>query len=101
MRTATPCCARLARNCGGRCAGGDIACRLGGDEFALLLPGTPGERVPALVERLAERLAGVADGGVGFSAGTAHCPTDGDETEQLLAVADERLYRAKIAVGAT
>jgi diguanylate cyclase (GGDEF)-like protein len=79
--------------------GGDIACRLGGDEFALLLPGTASEQVPALIERLAERMADAASGGVGFSAGTAQCPTDGDDPEALLGVADERLYRAKIAVG--
>ena len=75
---------------------GDNAARIGGDEFALILPSTDPDDVPPLLERI-----GAADVGdrncPPFSYGIAHCPTEAESTEDLVALADQRLYEAKAA----
>ena len=78
----------------------DTCARLGGDEFAILLPysGSEGSaRVVAAIER-AFRAPFTIDGknvSLHPSVGCAIAPTDGDDSEILLRVADERMYRDK------
>lgn len=61
--------------------------RLGGDEFGVLLPGTDLEAAGAWVCGLLEALQGCT-----FSAGVA---TAGESVDELVAAADQALYRAK------
>jgi diguanylate cyclase (GGDEF)-like protein len=76
---------------------GDVASRIGGDEFALLLPNGRPEMMEPLLSRLAEAVqAAVPGAGVRFSAGMACYPADADTLDGLLALADERLYAAKL-----
>jgi diguanylate cyclase (GGDEF)-like protein len=73
---------------------GDNAGRIGGDEFAMILPNTEPDLVPALIDRIRN-----ADGFdrecPGFSYGYAQCPQEASEFEELVRLADERLYEAK------
>jgi len=80
----------------------DSAFRIGGDEFALLLPQTDAAQALALSRRIetvfAETLAPLQ---LAFSVtmdhGVATFPQDGDQSDQLIHIADERLYRFKHA----
>jgi diguanylate cyclase (GGDEF)-like protein len=69
----------------------DAAGRVGGDEFAALLLDAKRRSVRAFVERLQERTAGR----VAFSAGAAYLPEECTSAEDLLALADSRLYAVK------
>jgi diguanylate cyclase (GGDEF)-like protein len=69
----------------------DALARLGGDEFAVLLPEVAPDEVPAIAERMQERLASLAP----VSAGVARLPDDGETQEELHHAADGDLYRAK------
>lgn len=80
----------------------DSAFRIGGDEFALLLPQTDATQALALSNRVesvfAEALRPLAvTFGVNMDHGIATFPHDGDHPDQLIRVADERLYRFKHA----
>jgi diguanylate cyclase (GGDEF)-like protein len=80
----------------------DSAFRIGGDEFALLLPQTDAEQALALSRRVetvfAEMLRPLQLAvGVSMDHGVATFPQDGEQAEQLIRVADERLYRLKHA----
>jgi len=80
----------------------DSAFRIGGDEFALLLPQTDDAQALALSRRIetvfAETLVPLQ---LAFSVtmdhGIATFPQDGDQSDQLIRVADERLYSLKHA----
>ena len=80
----------------------DSAFRIGGDEFALLLPQTDAAQALALSRRIGtvfseaiERFQmGVS---VSMDHGVATFPQDGDQADQLIHVADERLYSLKHA----
>jgi diguanylate cyclase (GGDEF)-like protein len=80
----------------------DSAFRIGGDEFALLLPQTDAEQGLALSRRVetvfAEMLRPLQlTVSVSMDHGVATFPQDGEQVEQLIRVADERLYRLKHA----
>ena len=76
----------------------DLAARLGGEEFALLLPSTDREGAARAAERiradLSESLVPVV-GTVTVSLGVATLPDDAGTDDDLVRVADERLYAAK------
>ncbi|MGC1614520.1 MAG: diguanylate cyclase [Candidatus Acidiferrum sp.] len=80
----------------------DSAFRIGGDEFALLLPQTDAAQALALSRRIGtvfgESIAHFQMGvSVSMDHGVATFPQDGDQADQLIHVADERLYRLKHA----
>jgi diguanylate cyclase (GGDEF)-like protein len=80
----------------------DSAFRIGGDEFALLLPQTDAEQALALSRRVetvfAEMIQPLQLGvGVSMDHGVATFPQDGEQADQLIRIADERLYRLKHA----
>ena len=80
----------------------DSAFRIGGDEFALLLPQTDAAQALALGRRIeavfAETLRPLQlTFAVTMDHGVATFPQDGDQSDQLIRVADERLYRFKHA----
>jgi diguanylate cyclase (GGDEF)-like protein len=80
----------------------DVVARLGGDEFVIVLPGV-GEVTEA--RRIADLVAAaialpLAYGGtelrIGASFGISVYPADGDNTDALLKIADENMYREKL-----
>jgi diguanylate cyclase (GGDEF)-like protein len=78
----------------------DSAFRIGGDEFALLLPQTDAAQALALSRRIetvfAETLRPLQLAfTVTMDHGVATFPQDGEQSDQLIRVADERLYRLK------
>jgi diguanylate cyclase (GGDEF)-like protein len=80
----------------------DSAFRIGGDEFALLLPQTDAEQALALSRRVETVFAEMLQPlqlsvGVSMDHGVATFPQDGEQSDQLIRVADERLYRLKHA----
>jgi len=80
----------------------DSAFRIGGDEFALLLPQTDAAQALALSRRIetvfAETLRPLQLAfPVAMDHGVANFPQDGDQSDQLVRIADERLYRLKHA----
>ena len=82
------------------CRDSDYTARMGGDEFVIIAPNMPpasvGERA-MLLSAMAQK-AGRAVCGKDFlslSVGAAFYPQDGQESEQLLAEADRKMYAAK------
>jgi diguanylate cyclase (GGDEF)-like protein len=80
----------------------DSAFRIGGDEFALLLPQTDAPQAMALSRRVEAVFAEAVEAlhvtvGVNMDHGVANFPQDGEHSDQLIRVADERLYRVKNA----
>ena len=80
----------------------DSAFRIGGDEFALLLPQTDAEQALALSRRVETVFAEMLQPlqlsvKVSMDHGVATFPQDGEQADQLIRVADERLYRLKHA----
>src|ERR1700730_9827572 len=78
----------------------DSAFRIGGDEFALLLPQTDADQAQALSRRVEtvfiETLQALQlSVSVNMDHGVATFPQDGEQADQLIRVADERLYRLK------
>ena len=71
----------------------DSVGRLGGDEFGALLLETEPRRLAAFLDRLYDRLPDE----VSASAGAAFFPTESSTPDQLLALADQRLYAHKAA----
>jgi hypothetical protein len=72
-----------------RMRGADLLVVGTGSEIAMLLPQTAGDRVPAVLARLA-----AAEGAPRFSYGLACCPADGTNPRQLVGTAFERLEEA-------
>jgi diguanylate cyclase (GGDEF)-like protein len=80
----------------------DSAFRIGGDEFALLLPQTDSDQALALCRRVqivfTEMLQPLQLGvTVGMDHGVAIFPQDAEHADQLIRIADERLYHLKHA----
>src|SRR5712675_339412 len=80
----------------------DSAFRIGGDEFALLLPQTDSPQALALCRRVETVFAEMLQPlqlsvTVGMDHGVAIFPQDAEQADQLIRVADERLYRLKQA----
>jgi diguanylate cyclase (GGDEF)-like protein len=80
----------------------DSAFRIGGDEFAVLLPQTDADQALALSRRIetvfAETLLHLPISvTVSMDHGVATFPLDGEQADELIRVADERLYRLKHA----
>jgi diguanylate cyclase (GGDEF)-like protein len=71
----------------------DAVGRLGGDEFAVLLLEADKPRVDAFLPRLYDRLPQ----DLGVSAGVAFFPDEAATVEELVALADRRLYARKAA----
>jgi len=83
----------------------DSAFRIGGDEFALLLPQTDAAQALALSRRIETVFEEILRPlqlafSVTMDHGVATFPQDGDQSDQLIHVADERLYRLKYATHA-
>jgi len=80
----------------------DSACRIGGDEFALLLPQTDSAQALALSRRVETVFAEMLQPlqlavTVAMDHGIAIFPQDAEQADQLIRIADERLYRLKHA----
>jgi diguanylate cyclase (GGDEF)-like protein len=76
----------------------DVICRLGGDEFAVLLPEIDAEPATALLARLRTSLSETRTGApytIALSFGLAAYPDDGKTCDELLRLADEKMYRDK------
>jgi diguanylate cyclase (GGDEF)-like protein len=71
----------------------DTVARIGGDEFAAVLPDTDTDGAVRAARRIIKELH------VGASIGIAVFPHDGATAEELLAHADQAMYRAKEAGG--
>jgi diguanylate cyclase (GGDEF)-like protein len=80
----------------------DFAFRIGGDEFALILPQTDAAQALALSRRVETVFADTLkplqlNVTVGMDYGVTNFPQDADNTEDLVRIADERLYQRKHA----
>jgi diguanylate cyclase (GGDEF)-like protein len=80
----------------------DSAFRIGGDEFALLLPQTDSDQALALSRRVQTVFSEMLQPlqlavTVGMDHGIAIFPQDAENADQLIRIADERLYHLKHA----
>jgi diguanylate cyclase (GGDEF)-like protein len=81
----------------------DLAARYGGEEYAAVLAETPKFGALALAKQLrrlvAEHSFGIGDEAgpnrVTISIGIATFPEDADDADELILIADQRLYQAK------
>jgi diguanylate cyclase (GGDEF)-like protein/PAS domain S-box-containing protein len=78
----------------------DTVARLAGDEFVIILPNIASSHnairvAEKVLDALRRPVAGMPDGAVTASIGISVYPFDGRSEEQLLALADAAMYRAK------
>jgi len=93
---------RAAQEIRDRLRSTDTPCRYGGDEFAIIMPSTGPANAAATAERVragVEQCMGAVCSGTGprvsFSIGVAAFPDDAATCEELIAISDQALYRAK------
>ena len=82
------------------CSEGETVARMGGDEFVFLLPGATPESALDRLESISSTVSAASRRGghsvrVTASVGAAFCPTEGTIAEDLLALADRRMYLDK------
>jgi diguanylate cyclase (GGDEF)-like protein/putative nucleotidyltransferase with HDIG domain len=82
------------------CRGYDYVARMGGDEFVVTAPGLSAAGVEEKASRLNQAAVEAGHHICGhdvttLSVGTAFCPEDGYDVEELLARADRRMYSVK------
>lgn len=76
----------------------DLVARLGGDEFVVLMPHTDRASAELALDRVMNRLeVNPASMGVGFSLGVIELHNAVGSIDDLLAMADEKMYAAKAA----
>jgi diguanylate cyclase (GGDEF)-like protein len=78
----------------------DTPIRMGGDEFCVLLPHQTATRARAMADRLVasiERVESPTPHPLRVSVGVVSCPQHATDGEDLLALADGAMYRAKAA----
>jgi diguanylate cyclase (GGDEF)-like protein len=87
----------FAERLGANLRGSDSVGRIGGDEFALILIGIDAAAESRILRRLATTVASAGPGTthVHASYGAARYPEDGATREDLVEVADRRLYERK------
>jgi len=76
----------------------DVLARYGGDEFVILMPQTNSSSSMIIIKRIQEAICNLdLPGGsrIGLSFGIAGYPEDGDNADQLLNIADSRMYQNK------
>lgn len=97
------CVARTVESCVGRMRSTDrpLVARYGGEELAVLLPGVPLQGAKRIAEQIIEAVRALEVRyedtiiQLTISAGIAVCPKDGAAPTELIAAADDALYRAK------
>jgi diguanylate cyclase (GGDEF)-like protein len=88
---------RVAEALRGAVRRGDVVARLGGDEFAVILPGAGGTVAETAAGGFARAVADAGGGQVGASCGVAVWDAGARPSAgELLAIADRRMYAAKI-----
>ncbi len=78
----------------------DTLARQGGDEFSILAPETTGAHAQQLATRAREAVRAATNGALTTSTGWVTYPTDAEEPQTLLALADANLRLAKRELGA-
>lgn len=81
----------------------DVVCRYGGEEFAIILPETESDSSVYVAERIRKTIQdtffpvseGLEPVSVTVSIGTATFPSDSDDTNELIEMADKALYYSK------
>ena len=89
----------LARVLERECPPNMFVARIGGDEFIYLLPNTKPEEAYALIERLCAALARCDDNPFSLSVaiGSATKFSKDENLDDIIALADSRMYKNKIA----